>query len=53
MAEVELSGLARQCLNRRIADAATLEHAVVAWERARNTAQLTINWQFTVADARG
>ena len=52
MAEVELSVLARQCLNRRIGDETTLTHEVAAWECERNAAQVTIDWQFTTADAR-
>lgn len=52
MAELELSVLARQCLNRRIPDETTLTHEVAAWERERNAAQVTIDWQFTTADAR-
>jgi hypothetical protein len=52
LAEVELSVLTRQCLDRRIPDAATLEREVTAWaaERTREAARLT--WRFTVADAR-
>lgn len=52
MAECELSVLARQCTNRRIADRATLTQEVAAWEHDRNAAQVTINWHFTTADAR-
>jgi hypothetical protein len=52
MAEIELSILARQCLNRRIPDRATLEHEVASWEHDRNTAPVTINWHFTADDAR-
>ena len=52
MAEVELSVLGRQCLNRRIADADTVVREVAAWEQERNAAQVTIEWQFTTADAR-
>jgi DDE superfamily endonuclease len=52
MAEIELSVLARQCLDRRIAEAATLEAEVAAWVHRRNTARATITWQFTSADAR-
>jgi DDE superfamily endonuclease len=52
MAEIELSVLARQCLNRRLGDRATLEQEVAAWEEARNAAAATIDWQFTTADAR-
>jgi len=52
MAELELSVLGRQCLNRRIADPTALEGEVAAWEHERNTAQVTIDWQFTTTDAR-
>lgn len=52
MAELELSVLARQCLNRRIADETTLKQEVAAWEQERNAAQVRIDWQFTTADAR-
>lgn len=52
MAEIELSVLARQCLDRRIATQADVVREVAAWEAARNTAQVTINWRFTTADAR-
>ena len=52
MAEIELGVLGRQCLDRRIADLATLKSEVAAWELARNAEQVRINWQFTTADAR-
>lgn len=52
MAEIELSVLSRQCLNRRIPDARTLAQETAAWEQKRNGAQTTIRWQFTAADAR-
>ncbi len=52
MAESELSILARQCLDRRLADAGTLAREVAAWEARRNSAQATMDWRFTTADAR-
>lgn len=52
VAEIELSVLSRQCLSRRVADADTLEKRVAIWERERNSAQVTVDWQFTTADAR-
>jgi hypothetical protein len=52
MAELELSVLARQCLSRRIADAATLASEVAAWEGRRNAAKARIDWTFRPADAR-
>jgi len=52
MAEIELSVLGRQCLNRRIPDIQTLRSEVKAWVRARNKQKVTIQWRFTTADAR-
>lgn len=52
MAEIELSVLSRQCLNRHPADGAALEREEAAWEQARNGARATIRWQFTSEDAR-
>ena len=52
IAEIELSALASQCLNRRIGSAELLEREVAAWQRTRNQRRVRINWQFTSADAR-
>jgi hypothetical protein len=52
MAEIELHVLAEQCLDRRLADRATLEQEVAAWEARRNADQQPIDWRFTTADAR-
>jgi hypothetical protein len=52
MAEIELSALERQCLDRRLGDRAALEREVAAWVAARNAAATTIDWRFTAADAR-
>ena len=52
MAEIELSILQRQCLDRRIGDEEILEREVGAYEQRRNAERATIDWQFTVADAR-
>jgi len=52
MAEIELSVLARQCLDRRIDDKATLVSEVAAWETTRNATATKIDWRFTTADAR-
>lgn len=52
VAEIELSVMARQCLDRRIADIATLTQEVAAWEKTRNAAVVKVDWQFTTADAR-
>jgi hypothetical protein len=52
MAEVELSVLQRQCLDRRWADRATREREVAAWARDRNAAEATIDRRFTTSAAR-
>jgi DDE superfamily endonuclease len=52
MAEIELAMLAGQCLDRRLADQATLEREVAAWQAARNRAGRGVNWRFTTEDAR-
>ena len=52
MAEIELSALATQCLDRRIADSDTLAREVAAWQDACNTQGGTVNWRFTTDDAR-
>ena len=52
MAEIELSVLARQCLDRRIPDKETLKQEVAAWEEVRNRTAMTVDWRFTTADAR-
>jgi len=52
MAEIELSVIARQCLRRRLADKFTLATELIAWERPRNDACITIRWKFTKQDAQ-
>ena len=52
VAEMELSALSRQCLDRRIPDLEALRREVAAWEQKRNTAVVKVDWQFTTADAR-
>ena len=52
MAEIELSVLSQQCLDRRIPDRETLVQEVAAWEKARSQGKCKVNWQFTTEDAR-
>lgn len=52
MAEIELSVLSRQCLDRRIPDFQTLEQQVWAWQTQRNQQETWIDWRFTPEDAR-
>jgi len=52
MAEAELAVLAKQCLDRRIQDQATLKAEVSAWLAKRNTGHAKADWRFTASDAR-
>jgi hypothetical protein len=52
IAEIELSALSRQCLDRRITDIDSLNTELAAWQQATNAAQRQVDWQFTTADAR-
>lgn len=52
MAEIELSVLGRQCLNRRLPDIETLHAEAAAWEAARNGCATHVDWRFTTTDAR-
>ena len=52
MAEIELSVLARQCLNRRIPDEQTLGKETQAWVEDRNSKVVKVDWRFSTADAR-
>lgn len=52
MAEIELSVLARQCLDRRIPSQQALEHESLAWQNERNDAAIQVAWTFTTAKAR-
>lgn len=47
IAEIELSALTSQCLDRRIPDEWTLWLEVIAWELRRNTTGKPIEWSFT------
>jgi hypothetical protein len=52
VAEIELSVLARQCLDRRIGSTAELSAELAAWERDRNADAGQVVWRFTTDDAR-
>lgn len=52
MAETEFSVLSRQCTQQRFADREHLGRYVLAWERDRNARKVTVNWTFTIAQAR-
>jgi len=52
IAEIELSALTRQCLDRRIPNIESLKQETKAWERTRNQKQKAVDWQFKTHDAR-
>ena len=52
MVEIEIGVMVKQCLDRRIADKATLISEIAAWERRRNATKARIKWMFTVDRAR-
>lgn len=52
VAEIELSVLSRQCLNRRIPDKETYEKEIEKWNADRNNQQIGVDWHFTTKDAR-
>jgi transposase len=50
--ELELAVLSRQCLERRLPDAETLQREVAAWQQARDAQRATIDWRFRTKHAR-
>ena len=52
IAEIELSALTRQCLDRRIDDIDVLNTELAAWQSAINADQRQVHWHFTTSDAR-
>ena len=52
MAEIEIGVLARQCLDRRIANQDILRGEVNAWQNQRNRDVIRVDWRFTTEDAR-
>jgi len=52
IAEIELSVLKRQCLNRRIETMEIMQEEVAAWNEDRNNRQGKVDWQFTTENAR-
>ncbi len=52
IAEIELSVLKGQCLNRRIPEIEQMRSEVKAWNINRNNSQTKVDWQFKTEDAR-
>lgn len=52
IAEIELSAMTTQCLNRRISSIEELQKQISSWEIQRNHSQKAVQWQFRTEDAR-
>jgi len=52
MAEIELSILSRECMDRRIPDQEILKKDILAWQAKRNSISKLMEWRFTTEDAR-
>jgi len=52
MAEIELSALSKQCLDRRIGDIKALAAEVMPWAKRRNQQKVKITWSFSKSKAR-
>ena len=52
IAEIELSALTIQCLDRRLPDLETLINETTQWEKRRNASSKGVDWQFSTHDAR-
>jgi hypothetical protein len=53
IAEIELSAMTKQCLDRRVENLEKLRKQISAWELHRNSQQKSVNWHFTTGKARG
>jgi hypothetical protein len=52
MAEIEISVLTKQCLDRRLATLEAVQYHAATWSKNRNIKRATIDWTFSRADAR-
>jgi len=52
MAEIEIGVLSRQCLSKYIESKEKMIAEVSTWQAERNDAEVSVDWQFTTADAR-
>ena len=52
IAEIELSALSMQCLDRRIDTMEQLNEELAAWQEERNKQSKAVKWQFFTPDAR-
>lgn len=52
IAEIEISAMSKQAINRRIPDVETLKKELEAWKNERNNKKIGVKWRFTSKDAR-
>ena len=52
IAEISISILSKQCIDRRIPDLEMLNQEIAAWEAGYNSLHNAVKWQFTTEDAR-
>jgi len=52
IAEIAISVLSKQCIDRRISNMAQLNAEIAAWQDDYNSNLRPVNWQFTTYDAR-
>jgi recombinational DNA repair ATPase RecF len=53
IAEIELSSMTIQCLDRRIDSIEQLQREITAWEVDLNQTEKSVEWHFTTQQARG
>ena len=52
LAEIEISALAKQCLDRRLSTIELVQYEASHWSRDRNRKKIKINWTFNRKDAK-
>ena len=52
MAEIEISALAKQCLDRRLSTIELVQYEAYHWSRDRNRKKTKIDWTFNRKDAK-
>ena len=52
MAEIELSVVHRQCLDRRLGSVEEVQRELDAWSATRNAHGASVRWRLTTPDAR-
>jgi len=53
IAEIEISAMQQQCINKRISTIEALNEQLSSWSTSRNDIAKSVDWHFTAEDARG